>query len=79
VNQINSRETTEQERINAGTRNGQLTPEQTARLNHREAVIQHQERKDMAEHGGHLTKAEQKKLNHELSNVSKHIHNERQH
>src|SRR5450432_2416390 len=56
VNQVNNRETRQQNRIGNGVKNGQLTPGQTARLEHGEQRLQNNEKKDMAKDNGHLTK-----------------------
>jgi len=48
VNQVNSRETRQQNRIANGVKNGSLSPKQTANLEKREASVQSREQKDMA-------------------------------
>src|ERR1700727_3131906 len=63
VNQVNGRETNQQNRIANGVKNGSLSPKQTSNLEHREANVQSREKKDMAAHNGHLTKAEQNGIN----------------
>lgn len=77
VNQVNARETNQQNRIANGVKNGTLTPRQTAHLENREAHIQNQQKRDMAAHNGHLTKAEQNKLNREQNHVSKQIYKDK--
>src|SRR5579864_6501347 len=77
VNQVNGRETNQQNRIANGVKNGKLTPGQTARLEKREQGIQNTQKKDMAAHNGHLTKAEQKNLNHRQNNVCKSIYKDK--
>jgi hypothetical protein len=77
VNQINSRETNQQNRIANGVKNGKLTPGQTARLEKGEQRLQNNEKRDMAKDNGHLTKANQKQLNHEANNMSKRIYNDK--
>jgi hypothetical protein len=73
VNQVNSRETRQQDRIANGVKNGQLTPGQTARLERGEQRLQNNEKKDMAKDNGHLTKQDQRQLNREANHMSKRI------
>ncbi|HTS35121.1 MAG TPA: hypothetical protein VMH04_05575 [Candidatus Solibacter sp.] len=73
VNQVNQRETNQQNRIANGVKNGQLTPRQTAHLEHGEQRLQHNEKKDMAKDNGHLTKQDQHQLNREANHMSKRI------
>ena len=77
VNQVNRRETRQQQRIANGVKNGKLTPKQTAHLENREQHIQNQEKRDMAKHNGHLTKSEQRHLNREQNHVSKTIYKDK--
>jgi len=74
VNQVNSRETRQQNRIANGVKNGQLTPGQTARLERGEQRLQNNEKRDMAKDNGHLTKKDQRQLNHEANHMSKRIY-----
>ena len=77
VNQVNTREQNQQNRIANGVKSGQLTPGETARLEKKENRIAKQEQRDMAKHNGHLTKAEQNKLNREQNKVSKDIYRDK--
>ena len=77
VNQVNARETRQQDRIANGVKNGSLTPKEASHLENREARLQKTEQKDMAAHNGHLTKAEQKNLNQRESHISKSIHRDK--
>lgn len=77
VNQVNGRETRQQNRIANGVKNGSLSPQQASRLEHREANLQRTEQKDMAAHNGHLTKAEQKNLNQRENHISRSIHRDK--
>jgi hypothetical protein len=77
VNQVNGRETNQQQRIANGVKNGKLTPQQTANLEKRESNVQAREQKDMAEHNGHLTKAEQKGINRQQNRISKSIYKDK--
>jgi uncharacterized lipoprotein YajG len=71
VNQVNSRETRQQQRIANGEKNGTLNSAQAARLEKRESNLQNREQKDMAQHNGHLTKAEQRGLNRQENRISR--------
>gem|GEM_PF-317263 len=73
VNQVNQRETNQQNRIANGVKNGQLTPGQTARLERGEQRLQNNEKRDMAKDNGHLTKQDQRQLNRESNRMSKRI------
>ena len=77
VNQVNSRETRQQSRIANGINSGKLTPTQASHLEHGEARLQNNEKKDMAADNGHLTKKDQKQLNHEANNMNKRIYNDK--
>jgi len=77
VNQVNGRETNQQNRIANGVKNGSLTPKETSNLEKREANVQNREQKDMAEHNGHLTKAEQNGINRQQNRISKSIYKDK--
>jgi hypothetical protein len=77
VNQVNARETRQQQRIANGVKNGTMTPRQTAHVEQREANVERTEKKDMSEHNGHLTKNEQKNLNHRENRISNTIRNDK--
>ena len=73
VNQVNSRETRQQQRIANGVKNGQLTPGQTAHIEQGEQRLQNNEKRDMAKDNGHLTKQDQRQLNREANRMSNRI------
>jgi len=77
VNQVNGRETNQQNRIANGVKNGSLSPKQTSNLENREANVQSREKKDMAAHNGHLTKAEQNGINRQQNRISKSIYKDK--
>jgi len=77
VNEINQREQHQQNRIANGIKNDQLSPQQTANLERREASVQSREQKDMAAHNGHLTKAEQNSINRQQNRISKSIYKDK--
>lgn len=70
VNQVNGRETAQQDRIANGVKSGKLTPGQTARLERGEQRLQNNEKRDMAKDNGHLTKQDQRQLNREANRMS---------
>jgi len=77
VNQVNARETNQQNRIANGVKNGQLTPGQTARLERGEQRLQNNEKADMAKDNGHLTKQDQSQLNREANHMNKRIYKDK--
>jgi hypothetical protein len=77
VNQVNGRETNQQNRIANGVKNGSLSPKQTSNLENRKANVQNREKKDMAAHNGHLTKAEQNGINRQQNRISKSIYKDK--
>ena len=77
VNEVNGRETNQQDRIANRVKNGTLTPGQTSRLENREQHIENQQKADMAANNGHLTKGEQKQLNREQNRTSRQIYKDK--
>jgi hypothetical protein len=77
VNEVNTREQNQQDRIANGVRNGTMTPGQAAHVERQEQHIENQEKRDMAAHNGHLTKAEQDKLNREQNHTSREIYRDK--
>jgi hypothetical protein len=77
VNQVNRRETNQQNRIANGVKNDKLTPGQTARLEKGEQRLQNNEKRDMAKDNGHLTKKDQRQLNKEANHMSKRIYKDK--
>jgi len=77
VSEVNGRLENQQDRIQAGVADGQLTAKQAAHDEQRDANIAARESRDEAMHGGHLTKQEQKNLNKSLDANSKKIHKQR--
>jgi hypothetical protein len=77
VNEVNARETNQQNRIANGVASGKLTPGQTAHLENREQKTENQEKADMAAHNGHLTKGEQRQLNKEQNKTSRQIYKDK--
>jgi hypothetical protein len=77
VNEVNTREQNQQDRIANGVKNGTMTPGQAAHVERQEQHIENQEKRDMAAHNGHLTKAETKQLNKEQNHTSREIHRDK--
>ena len=73
VNQINQRETNQQNRIANGIKDDKLTPGQASRLEKGEQRLENNEKKDMAKDNGHLTKQDQRQLNREANHMSARI------
>jgi hypothetical protein len=73
VNEVNARETNQQNRIANGIQSGQLSPGETRRLERGEQRLQRNEKRDMAKDGGHLTKRDQAQLNREENRMSRRI------
>ncbi len=77
VNQVNSREANQQNRVANGIQNDKLNAGQAAALEKQQQNIQNHEKADMAKHGGHLTKQEQKQINQHLNHQSKEIYKDK--
>ena len=68
---VKKKQEVQQKRIADGVKSGELTPQETARLEHQQAKIQHDKR--VAKSDGVVTPAEKAKLHHEQKKASKHI------
>jgi hypothetical protein len=77
VNQVNARETNQQNRIANGVKNDKLTPGQTANLERGQQRLQNREKADMAKDNGHLTKQNQRQLNREANRQSAKIYKDK--
>jgi len=80
--EIQKREVRQQKRIAQGVKSGQLTPGETARLEHKEAKLNREIRNDRRANGGKLTPKERRQINHQQNKLSRQIyrdkHNARQ-
>ena len=74
VNEVNTREQRQQDRIAEGVKSGELTPHEAAQLERQQQHIVNQEKRDMARHNGHLTLREQRQLNREQNRASRNIY-----
>jgi len=72
--EVDRREARQQARIAEGVESGQLTPRETARLEHKEARIRRQIRRERAANGGTLTPAERRQVNREQDRASRQIY-----
>ena len=77
VNEVNGRETIQQNRIAQGVSTGKLTAQQQAQLQRSGNRIQNQEGNDLAKNDGHLTPGEKARLNREENRRSHRIHEDK--
>lgn len=74
---IKQRKETQQKRIAHGVKSGELTPHETARIEHNESKINKEVRRDRAANGGNLTNKEKARVNRQQNRVSKEIYNQK--
>ncbi len=74
---IKDRKQNQQKRIAQGVKSGQLTPKETARVEHNEAKINQEVRQDRKANGGNLTNKEKAQVNRQQNKVSKEIYNQK--
>lgn len=79
INQVDQRLQNQNNRIQNGVQDGQMTPGQAKRDEKRDSRVEHQEQRDESKQGGHLTKGEQRHFNRELNRNSHDIHRQRHH
>jgi hypothetical protein len=77
MDSVNGRAYNQQGRIAQGARSGELTPHETANLEHREANINHEVASDRRANGGKLTPAEHKQVEHQQNQASKKIYQDK--
>lgn len=70
---IAQRKANQQKRIAEGVKSGQLTPGETAKLEHKEAALNKHVAKERAANGGKLTPAEKKHVARKQAKLSKEI------
>jgi len=73
-NHINARKENQQDRVAQGVKSGQLTPRETARLEHQEAGLNKEERGMRAQDNGHLTAQDRHTLARQQNQESKRIY-----
>ena len=71
------RKADQQARIAQGVKSGQLTPHETANLEHRESGVNHEERKMRAADNGKLTSADRTALNNRQNRISNSIYKDK--
>jgi hypothetical protein len=76
-NTVKDRRENQQDRIAQGVRSGQLTAGETARLEKREARVNHEIRNDRRAHKGHLTRPERRQINRQQNRLSKSIYRDK--
>ncbi|HXQ24903.1 MAG TPA: YXWGXW repeat-containing protein [Candidatus Acidoferrales bacterium] len=74
---VNERQNRQQQRIANGVRSGQMTPHETAHVEHQEAGIHHEVHNDRAANGGTLTPQEHHQVEHQQNHVSHEIHDDK--
>jgi hypothetical protein len=74
---IHQRKQNQQQRIGQGVKSGQLTPRETARLEHKEARINRETRRMRAANGGTLTPAQKAKVTRQQNRVSRDIYRQK--
>jgi hypothetical protein len=74
---INQRKADQQARIAQGVHSGQLTPHQTAHLEHQESGINHEEHAMRAQDNGHLTGQDRKTLHAQQNQESRRIYRDK--
>jgi hypothetical protein len=74
---VNQRLENQHDRIQAGTKDGQLTKGERTQLRAEDAGIHAQERVERQANGGKLTASERRQLNRELNHTSRQIYRDR--
>ncbi|HVO13195.1 MAG TPA: hypothetical protein VMX54_20805 [Vicinamibacteria bacterium] len=75
--EIQERRENQQDRIAQGIKSGQLTAGETARLERREAGLNHEIRTDRQANGGTLTPQERRQVNHQQNRLSRQIYRDK--
>lgn len=71
---IHERKVEQQQRIANGVKNGTLSPEETARLENKQANLNKEIRHDRKVNGGNLTNKEKVRINNQQNRLSKGIY-----
>jgi hypothetical protein len=74
---IAQRKANQQARIAQGVRSGQMTPRETAHVEHQEAAINHEERAMRAQDNGHLTAGDRHVLAQQQNAESRRIYRDK--
>ena len=75
--EIQQRKENQQDRIANGVSNGSLTPHETANLEHKEAGLNHEIRRDRRQNGGNLTNKEKAQVNRQQNQLSRNIYRDK--
>lgn len=71
---IHQRKVNQQKRIAQGVKSGQLTPGETAKLEHQQRSINHEERNMRKADNGHLTRTDRRQLTRRQNRASANIY-----
>ena len=75
--EIHERKENQQDRIANGVANGSLTPHETANLEHKEAALNRETRRDRRQNGGNLTNKEKAQVNRQQNRLSRNIYRDK--
>jgi hypothetical protein len=75
--EIQERKENQQDRIANGVANGSLTPRETANLEHKEAALNRETRRDRRQNGGNLTNKEKAQVNRQQNKLSRNIYRDK--
>ncbi len=74
---VYQREQHQQDRIAQGVRSGELTPHETARLEHREARVNREIQRDRYRNNGHLTHRERAHIQRQQNHISRAVYRDK--
>ena len=77
MDSVNGRRFNQQGRVANGVASGQLTPHETANIEHNEGKINHEVAADRRANDGHLTAQEHRQVEHQQNRESKQIYNDK--
>ena len=75
--EIQKRKENQQDRIAQGVKSGELTAGETANLEHKEARLNREIRRDRARNGGTLTSKERRRINRQQNHLSRQIYRDK--
>lgn len=75
--EIQQRKENQQDRIANGVGRGSLTPRETSNLEHKEAGVNHEIRRDRRQNGGNLTNKEKARINRQQNRLSRNIYRDK--
>lgn len=74
---IHQRKVHQQKRIAQGVKSGQMTPHETAHVEHQEARLNHETHRMRAQNGGKLTPGEKAKVTRQQNHLSHEIYRDK--